>query len=668
MSESESKGFAPDGEPIEIESITIEGETPDGAPFMEESVSLDGKPLGEGLLSKTTDADGQVVTQALEWNAPVLARVDQHETIPHQLLQRVQRNPRSVIAEVKEPITGHWKPVTAGQFWEYVTRIARGLVAQGLKVGDPVAIMSRTRYEWAVLDFACWSAGLVPIPIYETSSKAQIEHILKDADIHFVITESIVMANLVEAAAEDIGNNVTILSLDSGAMDTLESSGEAIPAREVNSRRNQLTLDSIATIVYTSGTTGTPKGVVLTHGNFTDLIKNSHLWMPEVADHSRSRMLMFLPLAHILARFLQVYILTGEGVIGHTPNIKNLLPDLQTFKPTFLLVVPRVLEKIYNSADAKTGAGAKNKLFRWAAKVAVEYSRALDTPEGPSKKLQAQQKIGDAMVYSKLTGLVGGNVDIIISGGAPLSERLAHFYRGAGLPIQEGYGLTETTGPFSVNTPQLTKIGTVGPPLPPTHAKISDEGELLVRGASIFKEYHNQPELTAEAFTEDGWFKTGDLGAIDREGYLRITGRKKEVIVTAGGKNVIPAILEDSLRSHPLISQVIVVGDQRPFVGALITLDDEMMPIWLQNKGLAPLTISEAVHSPDIRGSLAQAIERANEEVSRAESIRKFEILPTDFTEANGLMTPSMKVKRDKVLKRHAADIDALYGGPVQSA
>ena len=632
----------------------------------DETVGEEASPLGDAVLVEKIDAEGLVTTEALEWTAPVLARVDDQDTLPHALLQRVQKGPRRPLAEVKEPITGTWRTVTAGQFWEYVNKIAQGLIGMGLEFGDPVAIMSRTRYEWMVLDFAAWAAGLVPIPIYETSSKAQIEHIISDAKVKFAVTESVVMANLVAAAAEDVNAEVTILSLDQGAMGELEAAGVSVPAAEVTARTNQLTLDSVATIVYTSGTTGTPKGAVISHGNFTDLNKNSHLWMPEVADFPRSRMLLFLPLAHILARFLQVFVVTGEGVIGHTSDIKTLLPDLASFRPTFLLVVPRVLEKIYNSADAKAGTGAKKTIFRWAANVAVEYSKALDTPEGPSRQLRMQRKVGDALVYSKLTSMVGGNVGIIISGGAPLSERLAHFFRGAGLPIQEGYGLTETTGPLAVNTPHLTKIGTVGPTLPPMRTKISDEGELLVKGAAVFQGYHNRPDLTAAAFDEDGWFRTGDLGWIDRDGYVSITGRMKEIIVTAGGKNVIPSTLEDSLRGHPLISQVIVVGDKRPFIGALITLDDEMMPIWLKNKGLDTMTVSQAVRHPEIRASLSAAIDRANEGVSRAESIRKFEILSTDFTEANGLMTPSMKMKRGEVLKRHSADIDALYGGPVE--
>lgn len=663
---SKPEGVEPEVEEALTESETVTPVERESSPQGETVIEEETSPLGEGVLVETTDAEGLVHTEALEWTAPVLARVDEQDTIPHALLERVQRAPRAPLAEVKQRMTGSWQTVTAGQFWEYVTEIAQGLIAKGLKMGDPVAIMSRTRYEWMVLDFAAWSAGLVPIPIYETSSKAQIEYILADANVSFAITETVVMANLVHAAAEDTHRDVTILSLDQGAMSELETEGAVIPAAEVTARSNQLTLDSTATIVYTSGTTGTPKGVVISHQNFTELSKNSHLWMPEVADSPKSRMLLFLPLAHILARFLQFYVVTGNGVIAHTPDIKDLLPDLQSFKPTFLLVVPRVLEKIYNSADASSGSGTKNKLFRWAANVAVEYSRALDTKEGPSRSLRTQRTIADALVYSKITGLTGGNVEIIISGGAPLSERLAHFYRGAGLTVQEGYGLTETTGPLSVNTPHLSKIGTVGPTLPPMRTKISDAGELLVKGPAVFKGYRNRPELTEAAFDEDGWFRTGDFGSIDKDGYIRITGRIKEIIVTAGGKNVIPSTLEDSLRGHPLISQVVVVGDKRPFIGALITLDDEMLPVWLKNKGLPNLTVGQAARHPEVVASLSQAIDRANEGVSRAESIRKFQVLTTDFTEANGLLTPSLKVKRSKVLKHHEADIDALYGGPVE--
>ena len=530
-----------------------------------------------------------------------------------------------------------------------------------------VAIMSRTRYEWTLLDFACWFAGLVPVPIYETSSIDQIEFIIRDTGAKAIITETITMAELARAAADRAEvPAMTVLSLDSDAIQTIVEAGAKVARADVATRTNRLTTDSLATIVYTSGTTGRPKGTVLTHGNFTELAVNSHAWMPEVAMGQDSRLLLFLPLAHVFARFLQVFQMSGEGVMGHSPDTKNLLPDLATFKPSYLLVVPRVLEKIYNSADAKAGAGGKQKIFRWAAKVAIEYSRALDTPEGPSRALKAQRATADRLVYQTIIKLVGGNAGFIISGGAPLSERLAHFYRGLGLPVLEGYGLTETTGPISVNTPRVNKVGTVGPPLPPMSVRISESGEVLMKGPSIFQGYHHNPEATAEAFTEDGWFRSGDLGSLDRDGYLRITGRAKEILVTAAGKNVAPSALEDTLRGHPLISQVVVVGDKRPFIAALIALDAEMLPLWLKNHGLPSMSVTDAANNLEVQASLERAIERTNQQVSRAESIRKIKVLTTDFTEANGLLTPSLKVKRNVVIERYAEMIDDIYGGPVQ--
>ena len=606
---------------------------------------------------------------ALEWRAPVLVRIDERTTLPALLRERASRSADRPLVARKQETSEVWRTITARDFSEEVETVAAGLIGMGLGPGERVAIMSRTRYEWTLLDFACWTAALVPVPIYETSSAEQIAHVLADADIDLVVTETITWAELVRAAAASAGREGTrVLSLDTDALHTITDSGRSVPRSAPAERTDSLTTSSLATIVYTSGTTGTPKGTVLSHGNFTDLCTNAHQWIPEIAMGRDSRLLLFLPLAHVFARFLEVFQISGQGVIGHVPDTKNLLSDLATFHPSYLLVVPRVLEKIYNSADARAGSGSARTVFRWAAKVAVDYSRSLDGPAGPSRALRAQRALADRLVFQRIRTLVGGNVDWIISGGAPLSQRLAHFYRGLGIPVLEGYGLTETVGPVSVNTPRLSKIGTVGPPLPPVAVRVAEDGEILVKGPSVFQGYHNDIEATAAALTPDGWFRTGDLGSLDRDGYVRITGRAKDIIVTAGGKNVAPAILEDRLRGHPLISQVVVVGDKRPFIAALITLDAEMLPGWLRNHGLPPMTAPEAASDPSVLAALDRAVARTNAHVSRAESIRRITVLNGDFTEANGLLTPSLKVKRAVAVERFADRIDELYGGPVRAA
>ncbi|WP_147680642.1 long-chain fatty acid--CoA ligase [Actinomyces ruminicola] len=612
-----------------------------------------------------SDSPGTPTAGALQWQAPTLIRIDERTTIPSLLQARVRRSAARPLIARKQEFGEAWQTVTAQEFYDDVCSVAAGLIGKGLEPGARVAIMSRTRYEWTLLDFACWAAALVPVPIYETSSAEQIAYVLADSKARLVVTESITTAELVRAAAASLDRpEPEVLSLDTGALHAITEAGRGVTAEQVAVRTASLTTASTSTIVYTSGTTGSPKGTVLSHGNFTDLCSNAHLWMPEIAMGRDSRLLLFLPLAHVFARFLEVFQISGEGIIGHVPDTKNLLSDLASFRPSYLLVVPRVLEKIYNSADARAGNGGARRLFRWAARVAVDYSRAQDTPAGPSRALRAQRAVADRLVYRRIRALVGDNADWIISGGAPLSPRLAHFYRGLGIPVLEGYGLTETVGPISVNTPRLTKIGTVGPPLPPMAVRISADGEILLKGPSVFQGYHDDPAATAAAFTDDGWFRTGDLGSLDRDGYVTITGRAKDVIVTASGKNVSPAPLEDSLRGHPLISQVVVVGEQRPFVSALITLDAEMLPSWLRAHGLGPMTVSEAASDPQVLAALDRAVQRANTHVSRAESIRKIRVLKVDFTEANGLLTPSLKVRRGVALERFAADIDDLYGGP----
>ena len=539
--------------------------------------------------------------------------------------------------------------------------MAAGLIGMGLEAGTAVGIMAHTSYDWFLLDMAIARAGLISVPIYETSSAEQVEWIVTDADVRVVITESGTLAELVRGAVAGIEQPVRVLALDADAITTIVQAGSGVSPSQVDQRSNALTVDDVYSIIYTSGTTGRPKGVELTHRNAVGIPYHGVRYLPGVLWGTNVRLLLFLPLAHVYARCLQLLSLAGEGVLGHTPDAKTLLPDLQSFAPSYILAVPRVLEKIYNAADAKAGSGAKLKLFRWAAKVAIAYSRALDTPQGPSRGLRRAHAMADRLVFRKIRGLMGPNARFIISGGGPLGQRLGHFYRGLGLAILEGYGLTETIGPVSVNTDWLNKIGTVGPPVCGNEIRIGEDEEIQVRGIGVFSTYHNNPSATAEAFTADGWFRTGDIGALDEDGYLRITGRKKELIVTAGGKNVAPTQLEDRLRGHPLISQVLVIGDGEPFISALITLDKEMLPQWLRNHGLAAMDVVEASSHPQVLAALDRAVARTNRAVSRAESIRTFRVLATDFTEANGLLTPSLKVKRGPVMEAHADVIADIY-------
>ena len=500
----------------------------------------------------------------------------------------------------KSSLSGDWQEVSARAFGEEVAHVAAGLIGMGLEAGSAVGIMAHTSYDWFLLDMAIARAGLISVPIYETSSAEQIEWIVSDSDVCMVITESGTLAELVRGAVADVGHPVEVLALDFDAITTIVQAGSGVSPSQVDQRSSALKADDIYSIIYTSGTTGRPKGVELTHRNAVGIPYHGVRYLPGVLWGGDVRLLLFLPLAHVYARCLQLLSLAGEGLLGHTPDVKTLLPDLQSFAPSYVLAVPRVLEKIYNAADAKAGSGARLKLFRWAAKVAITYSRALDTPAGPSRSLRRAHAVADRLVFRKIRALLGPNARFIVSGGGPLGQRLGHFYRGLGLVILEGYGLTETIGPVSVNTDWLNKIGTVGPPVCGNEIRIGEDDEIQVRGLGVFSTYHNNPEATAESFTTDGWFRTGDIGALDEDGYLRITGRKKELIVTAGGKNVAPTQLEDRLRGHPLISQVLVVGDGEPFISALITLDKEMLPQWLRNHGLPTMDVVEASAHPQV--------------------------------------------------------------------
>ena len=594
-------------------------------------------------------------------HCPGKIKVTDSMSIPWVMRNHAIDRAEKVVFERKSSINT-WVPVTWRQFYAEVRELARGLIAMGVQPNDHIAIMSHSRYEFALFDQAVWAVGAQLIPIYETDSTQQARWIIEDAHCRIAIAETRQLHDVLAPILNDVEHFETIHVIEEDAVDKISALGQPESDEEIDRRIDATTADDLATIIYTSGTTGLPKGARLSHRNLLHVAINgplddglSHI----IGGYQRS--LLALPMAHVFARFICIMSMYSGNVTGFAPDAKNLVTDIQSFKPTYILAVPRIFEKIYNAADAKAGRGLKLKLFRHYAKVAIKYSRALDTPEGPSLQLRAQHRVGDRLVYSTIRNLLGGDLANSISGGAPLGERLGHFFRGIGITVHEGYGLTETSAPTTVNTPDFIRIGSVGPAYPGCYVSIGEDGEILCKGDHVFREYNNNPGATVEAFTEDGWFHTGDLGRIDDDGFVYITGRKKELIVTAGGKNVAPAILEDRLRGHPLVSQVVVVGDQKPFIGALATLDSEMLPGWLRNHGLPEMSAKEAAENPQVLAAIDRAIKRANDAVSRAESIRKFRILPIDFTVANGYMTPSMKLKRAAVLRDFADDIEKIY-------
>jgi long-chain acyl-CoA synthetase len=558
--------------------------------------------------------------------------------------------------------SGTWVDVTNAEFLADVRSLAKGLMASGIRLGERVAIMSRTRYEWTLTDFAVWTAGGVSVPIYETSATEQVGWIVRDAGCAALILETPTQAgNLAEIRA-DLAELRDVWQIENGGLDKLKAAGREITDEALEARRNQVSRGDIATIIYTSGTTGRPKGCQLTHDNFMALSENTAERMKAVVGAQGAATLLFLPLAHVFARFVQVLCVHSGVRMGYTSDIKNLIADFGTFSPTFILSVPRVFEKIYNSSEQKAASEGRGKIFRTAAATAIAWSEARDSGK-PDALLKARHAVFDRLVYGKLRAALGGKVKYAVSGGAPLGTHLGHFYRGIGLTVLEGYGLTETTAPATINTPDLIKIGTVGIPLPGVSIQIADDGEILIQGNNIFSGYRNNDTATHEAIV-DGWFHTGDIGELDHEGFLSIVGRKKELLITAGGKNVVPAFLEDRLRAHTLVSQCIVVGDQKPFIGALITLDAEMLLPWAKNNGLAGLSLDEARTNEIVHAELNRAVDNANKAVSKPESIRKFAVLAGDFTEDNGHLTPSLKVKRNVVMKDYASEVEALYSNP----
>ena len=595
-----------------------------------------------------------------ELSVPASFTVGEHDTVVSSVFSHEADDPDHVI--VQRLVDEAWSDVTCAEVAQQVRSAASGLIAEGVQPGDRVAILSATRYEWAILDFAILAIGAVTVPIYETSSVEQVRFVLSDSGAVAAFAETDEHFQKIEELKNELPALRHVYRIDGTgdrALDALTEAGKDTDAGAVEARLNAIKSADVATLVYTSGTTGRPKGCQLTHSNLLYEMRGAKACFPALLDKGE-KLLVFLPLAHVLARAITICAFSNKVTLGFTSDVKNLVPILGVFKPTLVVSVPRVFEKVYNTAEQNAHDGGKDKIFAMAAATAIAWSEA-QSSGGPGLLLKAKHALFDRLVYGKLRAALGGNCHAAISGGAPLGARLGHFYRGVGVTIYEGYGLTETSAAITVNRVNEVKVGSVGKLLPGNDMRLDDDGELLVSGGVVFDGYWHNDAETAAVFTDD-WFHTGDLGAIDEDGYLTIVGRKKEIIVTAGGKNVAPALLEDRLRAHPLISQAMVVGDAQPFIAALITIDPEAFPGWKQRNGKsASATVGDMDEDPDLLAEIDLAVKDANQAVSHAESIRKIRILPVDFTEDTGELTPTLKVKRKVVTEKFAGDIDALY-------
>jgi len=598
-----------------------------------------------------------------EFSVPATTTVADEENLTDVVWANAERFAGSI--SVRRRTDDGWVDITAQDFAAQVSAVAKGLIAAGVQRGDRVAVLSKTRYEWTLVDYAIWAAGGSTVPIYETSSADQVEWILADSGAKAVVVEAAAHRETVHGLVDRLPELACLWQIEApdgpggAAIDELTALGVGVSDDAVRERARSVPADALATLIYTSGTTGRPKGCELTHRNLLADVRAAVAAFPQLM-HVGNSVLLFLPLAHVLARIVQCASVYARITLGHTPDVKNLLADLAEFRPSFVLAVPRVLEKVYNGAKQKAHADGKGRIFDAAEATAVAWSRAQDTG-GPSLVLRAKHALFDRLVYVRLRAALGGRCIATVSGGAPLGERLGHFFRGIGLPVFEGYGLTETSGAATANTESGSTIGTVGRPVAGATVRIAPDGEILLKGDIIFRGYWKNEAATGEALA-DGWFHTGDLGELDDEGFLRITGRTKEIIVTAGGKNVAPAPLEDRIRAHPLISQCMVVGDQQPFVGALVTIDPEALPAWRSEHAKPEsASVADLADDADLRAEVQAAVDDANKSVSHGEGIKKFRVLPVDFTEDTGELTPTLKLKRSVVAESFSEEIDAIY-------
>ena len=594
-----------------------------------------------------------------EYSTPLETDAPTTGSLTDDVIHNAEHHPDEVA--ISRRVNDDWDDVTAREFHEQVRAVARGLMAAGIEAGDRIALLSRTRYEWTLFDYAIWYAGAVTVPIYETSSPAQVRWILEDSGAVAVVLESPQHQERLAEALPHLSELRHTWVIDEGAVDELTRLGQLVDEDEVERRRAEVSPASVATIIYTSGTTGLPKGCTLTHGNFMFELAVALDALDEVFTSDGSSTLLFLPLAHVFARVIQIGSIRARVRLGHSADVKTLVTDLSEFRPTFILAVPRVFEKLFNTASQSARIDGKGAIFDRAADTAIAYSRALDSGR-PGAFLRARHALFDRLVYGKVRAALGGACAYAVSGGAPLGERLGHFYRGIGVTVLEGYGLTETTAAVTVNRPDALRVGTVGQPLPGTTMRVEPDGELVVRGGQVMQGYWHNADATAEVLDDDGWLHTGDLGDIDDEGFVRITGRKKEILVTAGGKNVAPAPLEDRIRAHYLVSQCLVVGDGRPFIGALITLDADAVERWAGQHGKSA-DLTALREDPELRAEVQTAVDEANESVSQAESVRRFVLLDRDWSEESGELTPSLKVRRNVVLKSARELVDDLYKG-----